>query len=324
MKAVSWNAYGAPDVLALQDVAIPRPTKNQLLIKVHASAVTSGDCRLRAFQIPRGFWLPARLAFGIFKPRCNVPGMNLAGEVISVGSDVTEFSSGDRVFGSTGMALGAHAEYACVAEQGAIVKLPESIDYSDAAAIIFGGLTAVHFLRDCVTVKAGSRILINGASGAVGTAAVALANHFGGVVTAVCSEKKHDLARALGAEDCLDYRKVDFTQQTQNYDLILDAVGNVTLKKAAPKLKPGGKLILINGGCRAFLHALFNKTLLCGVAPETKEMLLYIADLLERGVFKAVIDKTFLLDEVIAAHRYVDTGRKCGNVILLHRKNHDA
>ena len=316
MKAIAWTNYGSPEVLKLVELEKPTPKKDEVLIKIHASSVTAGDCRLRAFNVPTGFWLPTRLVFGVTKPRNKISGMDVSGEIESVGSEVTLFKPGDLVYGTTGMKLGANAEYTCLPESAALVAKPSNSNHQQAAAVIFGGMTAIHFLKDKANLQRGQKVLINGASGAVGTAAIQLANYLGAEVTAVCSTANIDLVKSLGATTVIDYSKDDVTQQNETYDVILDTVGNLNFAQCKRQLTEQGKAILINTGLLTNLSSLFRRNLICGVAAETKENLNFLRARVEAGDIKAVIDRSYPLEQTAEAHRYVDTGRKKGNVVI--------
>lgn len=316
MRAIGWTAYGEPEVLKLIDVEKPAPKSNEVLVRIRATAVTTGDCRMRGFKVPRGFWLPARFAFGITRPRKLVPGMDFSGIVESVGNKVSQFKAGDRVLGTTGMNLGAYAEYTCIGEDKAIVKMPDSLSYEDAVSLVFGGLTAIYFLRDRIKIQDGNSVLINGASGSVGTAAVQISKYYGAKVTAICSLTNHELVKSIGADNMIDYNKQDFSENGENYDIILDAVGNLSFLKSSKSLTKSGKVIMINAGLSRLLQSLVYNKLICGVAGESKAALSLLIELASSGNFIPVIDRTYPLEDVVQAHRYVDSGHKKGNVIL--------
>ena len=315
MKAIAWTDYGSPDVLKLKEFDKPTPKDDEVLIKIHASSVTAGDCKLRAFNVPTGFWLPTRLVFGLTKPRNKITGMDFSGEVESVGDGVKLFKKGDLVYGTTGIKLGANAEYTSLSENSALVKSPNNISHQQAAVIVFGGLTAIHFLIDKADIQRGQKVLINGASGAVGTASVQLASYLGAEVTAVCSTSNIELVESLGAKKVIDYSK-DFTNHEDTYDVILDAVGNLTFTQCEKWLTKHGKVILINTGLLSNLSSIFKKNLICGVAGETKENLNFLKERVEAGDIEAVIDRVYPLEKTAEAHAYVDTGRKKGNVVI--------
>ncbi len=316
MKAIAWTKYGAPEVLELREFEKPSPKNEEVLVKIHASSVTAGDCRLRAFKIPVGFWLPTRLVFGLIKPRNPIIGMDISGEIESVGEDVTQFKKGDKVYGTTGMRLGANAEYTCLPENSALVKKPGNMSHEQAVATVFGGLTAIHFLRDKANIQRGQKVLVNGASGAVGSASIQLAKYFGAEITAVCSTSNIELVASLGAKKVIDYTEEEFTTSRESYDVILDTVGNLSLPQCEKLLRKRGKLILINTGLLTNLSSIIKKNLICGVASESKEGLNFLKERIEAGDFKAVVDRTYSLEQTAEAHRYVDTGHKKGNVVI--------
>ncbi len=296
MKVIAWTKYGAPEVLELKEFEKPSPKKDEVLIKIHASSVTAGDCRLRSFNIPMGFWLPTRLMFGLTKPRRPVPGMDMSGEIESIGKDVKLFKEGDKVFGTTGMRLGANAEYTCLSENAALVKKPDNMSHEQAVAIIFGGLTAIHFLRDKANVQRDQKVLINGASGSVGTSSIQLAKYFGSEVTGVCSTANIGLVKSLGAKEVIDYTKEDFTKNKQTYDVILDAVGNLSLPQCKKSLTKQGLLISINTSLLNNLLSIFRKNVICGVAGESKEGLDFLRERAESGDIEAIIDRVYPLE----------------------------
>ncbi len=314
MKAVIWMAYGTPDVLEVHDLEEPTPKNHEVLVKIASSAVTTGDCRMRRFDVPSGFWLPARLAFGLFKPRKKITGMDFSGEVVAVGKGVSLFKKGDRVFGTTGVALGANSEYTCIAENKALIKIPDSISHTDAVSLIFGGITALYFLQG--KIKQDSKVLINGASGSVGSSAVQVSKNYGAKVTGICSGSNRELVLSIGADKVIDYTNNDFSDNGVVYDVILDTVGNLSYAGCKRSLSKSGKLILINAGLGTIISSLVKKNLICGVALESKELLQEILRLYETKRLKPVIDKVYSLEKIVEAHRYVDEGHKKGNVVL--------
>jgi len=316
MKAIGWTTYGDPEVLKLIDIEKPRPKNSEVLIRIHATAVTTGDCRLRGIKVPFGMKFLTRLVFGITKPRKLIPGMDFAGEVESIGNKVDMFSKGDRVFGTTGMDLGANAEFTCIDESKAIIKIPDSLSYENAVSFIFGGLTAVYFLSDKVKIKAGDSVLVNGASGSVGTASIQIAKYYGAEVTGICSSKNHDLVKSLGADKVIDYKKENFYENGETYDFIIDTVGNLSFSKCRRSLNMSGKAILINAGLGTIFQSLINKKLICGVAAESKASLSLLIELVNSEKLTPVIDSVYPLENTVEAHRYVDIGHKKGNVIL--------
>jgi len=320
LKAIVYERYGSPDVLQLQEVEKPSPKNNEVLIKIHAATVTSGDCRVRSLNVPAGFRFIMRLVFGISKPRQPILGSELAGVIESVGKDVSKFKVGDAVFAFSDAALGCYAEYKCMAEDGAIVPKPSSLTFEEAAALSFGGTTALDFLRRG-KLKRGESVLINGASGSVGTANVQLAKHFGAVVTGVCSGANMELVRSLGASHVIDYTQEDFTKNGETYDVIVDTVGTAPFSRCKASLKKGGRLLMVLAGLPDMLQAPWvlmtsNRKVIAGPVTVRVEDLHFLAGLAEVGKFKPVIDRRYPFEQIAEAHRYVDTGRKKGNVVI--------
>lgn len=317
MKAIAWTKYGPPEVLNIIKIKKPHPKSDEVLIKIHSSTVTAGDVRLRSFNIPVGFWLPTRLVFGLLKPRKLIPGMDVSGVIEAVGQDVTLFKVGDSVYGTAGIHMGAYAEYICLPEKSALVEKPKNVTHQEAVAIPFGGLTALHFLKNKAGIQKGQKLLINGASGSVGTASIQLAKYLGADVTGICSTDNLNLIKSLGADHVIDYTQEDITKLSEVYDVILDTVGNLSLGRSRHLLKKNGKFISINADLLTNLSSIFQKNLIAGVAGEDKEGLEFLKQLAESGDMKAVIDKIFSLEDSVEAHRYVDKGHKKGNVVIL-------
>lgn len=320
MKAVVYHRYGGPEVLSISEVATPVPRRDEVLIRIHATTVTAGDWRMRSLQVPRGFGLMSRLALGVTGPRKAILGTELSGVVAAVGEKVTKFKPGDAVFAFPGIGMGCHAEYRCMSENAAVVLKPANLDHGQAAALSFGGTTALHFLREA-KLTAGEAVLVNGASGGVGTAAVQLAKHFGAEVTAVCSAGNADLVRSLGADHVIDYETEDFTRNGRVYDVIVDTAGTAPFARSGASLREGGRLLLVLGNLVDLLSgpwiALTNsRRVIGGPAKERSSDLRVLADLAERGEFTPVIDRRYRFEEVVEAHKYVDTGRKKGNVVI--------
>jgi len=320
MKAIVYERYGPPEVLQLKEVEKPTPKDNEVLIKTHATTVTSGDWRVRSLSVPVGFGLISRLVFGISRPRQPILGTELAGEIESVGKDVNKFKVGDQVFAFSGASMGCHAEYKCMPEDGAVALKPPNLTYDEAAAISFGGTTALDFLRRG-KLQSGEKVLINGASGGVGTAAVQLARHFGADVTGVCSTANVELVRSLGATHVVDYTKEDFTRNGETYDVIVDTAGTAPFSRSKASLKEGGRLLMVLGGLPDMLQIPWvsmtsSKKVIAGPAAGRAEDLRFLAGLAEAGEFKPVIDRRYPFEQIAEAHRYVDTGRKKGNVII--------
>ncbi|AKR33242.1 MULTISPECIES: NAD(P)-dependent alcohol dehydrogenase [Bacillus] len=299
MKAIICTKYGPPNVLQLQNVEKPKPKKNEVLVKIHATSVSTGDCRIRGFNSPLLFWIPMRIILGFRKPRKPILGVELSGEIEDIGTDVTQFKKGDQVFALTELNLGGYAEYTCVHESGLIALKPTNVTYEEAAVIPFGGTSALHFLRKG-QIKKGQRVLIYGASGSVGTAAIQLAKYFGATVTAICSSSNFDLVTTLGADNVIDYMKEDFTKRGEHYDIIFDAVGKYKKSLCTDALMPNGKYVSVNGM----------------MAKVSKEDMNLLKQLAETEKLKPVIDRTYRLEEIAEAHIYVEKGHKKGNVSI--------
>ncbi len=320
MKAIVYERYGSPEVLELRDVPKPIPGDDEVLIKVHATTVTSGDWRARSLDVPAGFGLISRLVLGVWKPRQPILGTELAGEVESVGKDVSKFKVGDQVFAFAGVRMGCHAEYKCMPEDGAVALKPANLTYDEAAAISFGGTTALDFFRRG-KLQRSEKVLVNGASGGVGTAAVQLAKHFGADVTGVCSTANVELVRSLGAAHVIDYTKEDFTQNGETYDVIVDTAGTAPFSRSKDSLREGGRLLMVLGGLPDMLQIPWvsmtsSKKIIAGPATGRAEDLRFLAELAQAGKFRPVIDRRYPFERITDAHRYVDTGRKKGNVII--------
>lgn len=317
MKAIVAAKFGTPDVLQLVEVEKPMPKEHEILVKVHAAPVNVGDCRMRSFDVPPAAWLPARIVLGFRKPRNPIYGMELAGEVEAVGKHVTRYKVGDQVFAPTmKVNFGAHAEYKCLPEDGVVGIKPKNMTYEEASTLSIGANTALHFLRKG-NIQPGQKVLIVGASGSVGTFAVQLAKHFGAEVTGVCSTANIDLVTSLGADQVIDYTREDVTKTGETYDLIFDAVYKTTFSRC--------KSLLANGGCYltvgpVVLGPLYRMTtgkkVIGGNAVQSAEQLNFLSELCEKGRLKPVIDRCYPLERTGEAHRYVDQGRKKGNVVI--------
>jgi len=323
MKAIVYTEYGPGDVLHLQDVEKPTPKDNEVLIKVHAATVTTGDCNVRGFTfVPPGFGPLPRLMFGLKKPKIAILGTELAGEVEAIGEAVTMFKKGDQVFGIGSDRFGAYAEYTCRPEKGALAIKPSNLSYEEAATLPFGAGTALYFLRDMAKIKRGQKVLVNGASGGVGVYAVQLAKYYGAEVTGVCSTANVELVKSLGADKVIDYTREDFTQNGETYDVIVDiVVGKTLFSRCKNSLKPKGLYLAVAGGLREMGQMLWTsitggKKVIFGSSTERKEDLVFIKELVEAGKLKPVIDRRYPLEQTAEAHRYVDTGHKKGSVVI--------
>jgi len=307
MKAIICTKYGPPEVLQLQEVEKPKPKDHEVLVKIHATAVHIGDCKIRSLSPGLGrvkdflFKPMMRVMLGFTKPRKNILGMELAGEIEAVGKAVSRFKPGDEVFATTEMKFGAYAEYICLPENGVIAIKPANMNYGEAAVLPNGCMTALLILRKA-RIKSGQKVLIYGASGSVGTFAIQLANHFGAEVTGVCSTANIDMIKSLGVSRAIDYTREDFTRSAETYDVIFDAVGKVPPAQAKKALKPGGvylNVLTTSNGMKLIL-----------------EDLLYLRDLIENQHLKSVIDRSYPLEQMIEAHHYVDREHKKGNVVI--------
>ena len=325
MKAIVYTEYGPPEVLQLKEVEKPSPKGDEVLIRIHATAATTGDVNARGFTfVPPGFGPLPRLMFGLRKPKKTILGSEVAGEIEVIGKDIKQFKKGDQVFGIDGVHLGAYAEYVCRPEEGALAIKPANMTYEEAAAVPFGATTALYFLRDKGNIQNGQKVLINGASGSVGSAAVQLARYFGAEVTGVCSTTNIELVRSLGADKVIDYTKEDFTQSAETYDIIFDTVvGKTSFSRCKSSLKQGGIYLAVAGGLKELIQMLWttvigNKKVIFGggEASERKEYLIFLKELIEAGKIEAVIDKRYPLEHTAEAHRYVDKGHKKGNVVI--------
>ncbi|WP_051543439.1 NAD(P)-dependent alcohol dehydrogenase [Thiothrix lacustris] len=320
MKAIVCEQYGAPDVLQLQQVEQAVPKDNEILVKIHTTTVTSVDCRVRGLNTPKGFKLLMRLALGINRPRQAILGSELAGTVAAIGANVSQFQVGDPVFAFTDTRMGCYAEYICVPATGAVVRKPVNLSFAEAAALSFGGTTALYFLHKA-NLQGGEKILINGASGSVGTAVVQLAKHIGAEVTGVCSTANTALVKSLGADHVIDYTQEDFTQQDETYHVIFDTTGRVSYARSKPILRAGGRLVLVAASLPEMLAIPWvamggNRKIIAGAAFGDAKALHFLANLALTGKYRPVIDRCFPFEQIVAAHRYVESGRKRGNVVI--------
>lgn len=315
MKAIVYTQYGSPEVLKLKEVTKPTPSTNEVLVRIKATAVNSGDVRLRKADP-----FAVRFIFGLLKPSVPVLGSVFSGVVESIGSDVKRFKQGDEVFGHTDMKFGAYAEYISVAENSTLAIKPTAISHTEAASIPFGGVAALHFLKK-VKIQPGQKVLIVGASGAVGSAAVQLAKAYGAAVTAVCSGNNTDLVKSFGADRVIDYTKEDFSKSGEVYDVIFDSINAVSVARALPSLTANGTLVLSAAGASEMLQGIWisltsKRKVLTGVISHQMADVVLLKELIEAGKYKAVVDRVFGFAEMSAAHAYVERGHKRGNVAI--------
>jgi NADPH:quinone reductase-like Zn-dependent oxidoreductase len=320
MRAFVCRRYGGPDVVELAEVPKPVPRANEVLVRIHATTVTSGDWRVRTLQVPKGLGLIARLAMGITRPRQPVLGTELAGTIEAIGKDVTRFRVGDEVFGFPGGAMGCHAQYRAMPEDGRLARKPANLSFEEAASLPFGASTSMHFLRKA-GLKPGDTVLVIGASGGVGTAMVQLAKHFGAEVTGVTSTNNLAMVTSLGADRVIDYTRDDFTARGETYDIVVDTVGKISFSRCRPVLKDKGRLLAVAAGLPEMLATLWapltgSQRVIAGPAAERVEDVPEIAALAEAGTLKPVIDRRYRFAQMVEAHAYVETGRKRGSVVV--------
>jgi len=319
MRAAVYRTYGPPAVVRIEERPKPVPKANEVLIRIYAASVTSADARIRSLNVPKGFGAIMRLVFGVLRPRKGVLGTELAGIVERAGDQVTQFKAGDAVFAFPGVQLGSHAEYRTMPADGRILPKPPNLSFEEAAALSFAGSAALYFLRDRGKIQRGDSVLIIGASGAVGSAAVQLAKHDGATVTGVSSTANLDLVRSLGADHLIDYTKQDFTRTGERYDIIFDSVGATSFDRCKDSLKPGGRLLLTVAGLADMVRTGSKpegKSVIAGNAQERLEDMMVLKQLAEADQFRPVIDRTYPLEDIAKAHARVDTGRKTGSVVV--------
>jgi NADPH:quinone reductase-like Zn-dependent oxidoreductase len=321
VKAVVYTRYGPPEVLELKEVAKPIPKDNELLVRVHATTVNAADWHLRK---PDPF--VARFYNGVLRPkRITTPGVELAGEIESVGKDVRRFNIGDEVFGTSGNGGGC-AEYICLRERGAVALKPSNMTYDEAAAVPWGSLSSLYFLRQG-SIESGEKVLIYGASGSLGTFAVQLARYFGAEVTGLCSTANVEMVKSLGADKVIDYTKEDFSESGETYDIIFDTVGKSSFSRCIRSLKQGGRYLMAASGLvipiirGLWVSMTSSKKVIGGVAKGQSEDLVFLKELIEAGKLRSVIDRRYPLERIVDAHRYVDEGHKKGNVVIIVGQN---
>lgn len=321
MKAIVYEEYGPPEVLQFREVEKPAPKDNEVLIRIGAVTVNTGDCEMRRREIPNMIWFLVRLAFGLRKPRKQILGAYFAGEIEAVGKDVEQFQADDLVFAASGPRFGAYAEYICLASDYTIAVRPAGMTHEEAAVVPLGGINALHYLRRA-KVQHSERVLINGAGGSFGTFAVQLAKLMGAEVTAVDRAEKLDMLRALGADHVIDYTREDFTENGETYDVIFNVVVKASYSRNLRSLNEGGRYLLTNpAGIPQMFRAVWtsmtsNKKVIVQFADESVEDLVYLRELIEAGKLRSVIGRTYPLEQAAEAHRYVETDRKLGNVVL--------
>ena len=329
MKAIVRTEYGTPDVLHLTEMEKPAPKDNEILVRVYATSVNFGDLMARDFKAvsPRKFnmpfflWLPAKIAFGLGKPIITVLGSELAGEVEAVGRDVTKFKTGDQVFAYLGMNMGANAEYVCIPESGSVALKPSKLSYEEAATLPYGAIMATSLLGKA-NLQPGQKVLINGASGGIGSMAVQLAKYYGAEATGVCGTPRLEFVKSLGVDKVIDYTREDFTQNGETYDLIFDILGRSSFSQVRRSLKSDGIYLLSSFKMKALLDMLWTsltgskQKVICAFANETPESLAFVKKLVEEGRIKAIVGKSFSMEQAAEAHRYVEQGRKQGHVVI--------
>jgi NADPH:quinone reductase-like Zn-dependent oxidoreductase len=321
MKAITYTRYGGPDVLHLADVPTPVPGDLDVLIRVRAAEATKSDCEFRSFRYSvKWFWLPLRIAMGIRKPRRRILGMYLAGEVVSVGGRATRFAPGDQVYGSTDLRLGAYGEYVVLPERASIGPKPRNMTFAEAAAVPLGGLNALHFMRRA-SIKPGEQVLINGAGGSIGAHAIQIAHSMGAQVTAVDHGMKENLVRRLGASDFIDYTTDDVATTGRRFDVIFDMVPGSPYRRLIGMLQPGGRYLNGNARLSVLVRSVLttrftDKTVTVAFAPETKEALATLTEMIEAGKIQSIVDRVYPMAEVAAAHRRVETEQRLGAVVI--------
>jgi NADPH:quinone reductase-like Zn-dependent oxidoreductase len=320
MKAIVCTKYGPPSVLELRELAKPIPKDNEVLIRVHAATVTTGDCETRSFTFSMMFWLPLRVMLGFFKPRKLILGQELAGEIEAVGNKVTRFKKGDNVFAATLLRFGAYAEYICLPETYPILHKPESLTFEEAATIPTGGINGLHFIKKA-NIQSGQKVLINGAGGSIGTYAIQIAKDIGAQLTCVDSTEKLDMLRSIGADRVVDYTQQDFTKSGETYDVIIDVIGKSNYSRCIRMLNPGGRYVIGTFTFLGLIRGIWTsmtsgKKVLSEMANYRIEDLSILNELIVAGKIKPIIDKHYPLEGIVEAHTYVEEGHKKGNVVI--------
>jgi len=327
MKAIVHTKYGPPDELQLKEVEKPVPKDNEVLIRIHATTVTTSDCNVRNFTfVPKLFLLPARMYIGFKEPKINILGIDLAGEIEAVGKDVKRLKKGDQVFGTPEPALGAHAEYTCIPEDGVLTIKPANTTWEEAASVSLAGNTALYFIRDLGKIQAGQKVLINGASGGIGTFAVQLVKYYGAEVTGVCSTTNLEMVKSLGADKVIDYTKEDFTKSNETYDVVFDVVGKTSFSRCKSLLKEKGVYLANLIELPELVQMLWtsmigSKKVKGGNAVSSVDNVIFLKELIEAGKLKSVIDRSYPLEQTAEAFRYVEQGHKKGNVVITVEHN---
>jgi len=323
MKAVLHTKYGSADELSIKEIEKPVPKDNEVLIKIHTTSVTSTDCNVRNLTFVKDIYRPlARLfIFGVFRPRKNILGIDMAGEIEEIGKDVKLFKKGDRVFGTPGLDLGCHAEYISIPEKGIITIMPKKMSWEEAVSIHLAGNTAFFYLKHLGNIQAGQNILIIGASGSIGSYAVQIAKAFGAEVTGVCSTTNLRLVKSLGADKVIDYTKEDFTKNKKTYDFILDATHSPSFSRCKDSLKEKGIFLSVNSGFKLIVQSIWSNItggnkIKCTSAQENIEDLIILKEFYEAGKLKPIIDRIYPLEQIIEAFKYVEKGHKKGNVVI--------
>ena len=333
MKAIVCTKYGPPEVLQLKEVSKPAPKDNEVLIRVRATSVNFGDTMARNFKaitprefnMPFLFWLLVKISFGLREPRITILGSEFAGEIEAVGKDVKRFKKGDQVFGYPGQSFGAYAEYLCMPEDGVLAIKPANMTHEEAAVVPYGAIMALNLLRK-MNIQPGQKVLVNGASGGIGSAAVQIAKHFGAEVTGVCGTPRLEFVKSLRADKVIDYTKDDFTKNGETYDLIFDILGKSSFSQCQSSLKPNGTLLFASFKMKQLFQMLRTsragtRKVICAIAPGSVEDLISVKELVETGKIKSIIDRRYPLEEAAEAHRYVEQGHKRGNVVITLEQN---